>query len=98
MTITEIKYTVDKTGYSESNDLTKIKVSHFSCHTYPFHREKAPCLLCLKARLTAQVAIETIEITENRWLVDSVIFKIIYNWYITARFLFISQTSGYIDS
>ena len=50
------------------------KVSHFSCHSYLFHREKALCLLNLKARLTAQVAIETTETTGNCWLVDSVIF------------------------
>ncbi|EDL29712.1 mCG148017 [Mus musculus] len=51
MTITEIKYTVDKTGYSESNDLTKIKVllhpgqlqrSHFQRLQYLLSQTYAP--------------------------------------------------------
>lgn len=74
---------------SQMTYIAYIKVSHFSCHLCPFHREKALCLLHFKTRLTAQVTMET---TGNCWLVDSF-------WNnITPRLLFIPQTSDYIDS
>ena len=88
---------MDKTGYPESNDIYCLNqgkpflMSHVS-----IPQRKSPVSSALESQTeSAQVAKET---TEKCWLVNSVIFKIIYNGYMTGRLLFIlSQTSDYID-